>query len=243
MNKKNFIYLFLLIFFLALLGWAVKITRAYNCANPAALPEKNIPVEHIGEKIVYDVYAGWFHLGTSTYTRLPNVAMDGKEVAQATFETKIKGFYDLEKIYSDRDTLLPLKVMREIEGWGLKEKITEEYNQKDLTISFTKFTGSKTEQSSIKTKGPIHNAVLLPFYIRKVANPQVGWSILAFIPQQFEIKLVAEEELKIPSGTFKAYFFKSVPDNFEIWVSADERRVPLKIKSSGSTMVMKEYKL
>ncbi|MDD4899437.1 MAG: DUF3108 domain-containing protein [Candidatus Omnitrophica bacterium] len=241
MQKKNILYLSLFIFCISLLAWAVKITRAYN-AVPVA-QQQNLSSEYIGEKIVYDVYAGWFHLGTSTYTRLPNAVLKNKEVAQATFETRIKGFYDLERIFSDRETALPIQVLREIDGWGLKEKITEDYDQKALTLKFTKFSGSKKEESSLQVKGPIHNAVLLPFYIRKVSSPQVGWSMLAYIPQQFEIKLVAEEEVKIPSGTFKAYLFKSVPANFEIWVSADECRIPLKIKSSGSTMVMKEYKL
>ncbi len=239
MAKKLFLYIFLLFFFLSLLAWAVKITRAYNAA---IILQSNVPSEYIGERIVYDVYAGWFHLGISTFTHLPDTRLADKEVALMTFETKIKGFYDLEQIYSDRDTLLPLRVLRDIDGWGIKEKIIEEYNQKDLTLTFTKFTGDKKEESSLKAKGPIHNAVLLPFYIRKMSKPQIGWSILAYIPAEFEIKLVAEQEITIPSGTFKAYLFKSVPANFEIWVSADERRIPLKIKSSGSTMVMKEYK-
>jgi hypothetical protein len=199
--------------------------------------------KYIGEKIVYDVSLGWFSLGESTFQHLPDTIIEGKTVMEMTFETKIKGFYDLEEIYSDPVSALPLRVVRHINGWGYNEQIIEDYNQKDSVLKFTKFTGDKKTETQVKVNGTIHNAVLLPFFIRQIAELTPGWSIVVHVPQEFKINFVGIEEVSVPVGQFSAYLFKSEPDNFEIWISADEKRIPLKIKSQESTMAMKEYTL
>ena len=212
-------------------------------AEPNATTVEESKSKYIGEKIVYDVSLGWINLGQATFQHLPNITIDGKPVVVMTFETKVKGFYDLEKIYSDPVTALPLRVVRHINGWGYNEKIIEDYNQKDSILKLNKFSGKKKEEKQVKVNGIIYNAVLLPFFIRQIKEFSFGWSILAHIPQEFKINFVGIEEVRVPAGKFLAYLFKSEPDNFVIWISADERRIPLKIKSQGSTMAMKEYGL
>ena len=62
--------------------------------------------------------------------------------------------------------------------------------------------------------------------------------------QQFLIRLVSVDRIKVPSGEFKCYHFESFPKKFEIWISADNRRIPVKIKGLGAlgyTMVMQDY--
>ncbi len=99
----------------------------------------------------------------------------------------------------------------------------------------------------MKKDGPIHNAIMLPFYVRRMDNLGVGWSTIANLPKQrFEIKLVSLEEVVVPAGSFKSYHFISLPEKFELWISADERKIPVKIKGLGGvgyTFVMKEYSL
>ena len=74
----------------------------------------------------------------------------------------------------------------------------------------------------------------------------MGWTFIAELPtQQFKIELIAIEDVNVPAGTFKCYHFTSVPKKFEIWVTTDERRIPVKIKGMGNfgyILVMKEYK-
>ena len=207
------------------------------------VPEPDNNPTRIGEKITYDVSLGWIYLGQSVFTHLPDTQLKGKKVSQFSFETKIKGFYDLETIYSDQASLLPLQVTRKIKGWGFDERITEDYNQKDFSITFTKYKykDGKEEVKIVKADCPLNNAVLFPFFIRKIPEPKVGWSMTTCIPQKFEVSLVGVVEINTPAGKCPAYYFKSKPNSFEVWISADERRVPLKIKSSGSTMVLKEY--
>ncbi len=208
------------------------------------LPE---PPEPIGEKIVYAVKLGKVSLGTATYTHLPRVELNGAKVSMMTFETNLVRFNDLERIYSDSKSFLPLRIERSISAWPTFEKIREEYNQKDFTLLIIKNNGKGKQPLVIKKDGPIHNSILLPFYVRRMDNLVVGWSMKATLPNQsFEIKLVAVEEVKVPAGSFKAYRFESVPKRFKIWISADERKVPIMIKGAGTlgyTMLMKEYSI
>lgn len=206
-------------------------------------------LERVGEKITYDIRLGRLRLGRARYNHLPAVELNGRPASHMTFETKLARFSDLEKIYSDPDTLLPIKIERDVYVWPVSEKITEEYDQKNFTLVIRKYKYKSGEEKQlvIKKDGPIHNAIMLPFYLRQIDTLGAGWSMTANLPyQQFEIRLVAVEEVIVPAGSFKAYHFKSAPERFEIWVSADERKIPVKIKGSGAlgyTFIMREYGL
>ena len=53
------------------------------------------------------------------------------------------------------------------------------------------------------------------------------------------------EEIGIPAGKFKVYHFTSNPNKFEIWITQDPLRLPVKIKGAGGlgyTLVMESYK-
>lgn len=203
--------------------------------------------KYTGEKIVYNVRMGNVTLGKSVFTRLPPVELDGKMANLMSFETRLARFSDKEKIHSAAGTFLPLKIEREVSNWPFLEKISEHYDQDKFTLTIIKNKGKSSQQRVIRKDGPIHNSIILPFVLRNIPELALGWSMTANLPsQRFEIKLSSLETLKLPSGEFKAYHFQSNPPKFEIWVSADERRIPLKIKGAGPlgyTLVMKEYSL
>jgi len=216
--------------------------------NPvlAAKPPKASASDRPGEKIAYAVKLNALSLGTARYTYVGKVGLAGKQVRMSLFETKVTGFYDLEKIYSDQETQLPIKIERTIRKPASREEIVEEYDQKKFALTINKTVGKKKEQQVIQKEGPIHNAILLPFSVRHLAELKEGWSIDATLPtQQFKIKLVGTEKVKVPSGSFDCYHFTSQPPRFEIWITKDSRRIPVKIKGSGGigyTLLMKEYK-
>src|SRR3989338_1447566 len=205
--------------------------------------EEKKPVERIGERIVYDVRLTRVSLGRAVFSHLPRTELDGKQVSFMNFQTKLARFNDLEKIYSDPDTHLPLKVERSISNWPFSEKISEYYDQKKFILTIIK--DGKTSQTVIKKDAPIHNAVMLPFYVRGIATLEPGWTMSINLPnQKFQIKLAGTENISLSGKTFYAYRFESEPKRFEIWISTDEQRIPLKIKGTGSlgyTLIMKEY--
>ncbi len=206
---------------------------------------KTMQPNYVGEKIIYDVKLGKLYLGKAQFNNLANEQLDGRFLGVMTMETKLTRFTDTEKIYSDPETLLPIRVERDILNLFIREKITEDYDQNNFTVTIIKNKRVKQEKLVIEKESHIHNAVLLPYYVRRIPSLDVGKIIIANLPtRRLEIKLVSIEDIKVPAGTFKAYHFESTPKQIEIWISTDERRIPLKIQGTGLfsySMVMSEY--
>jgi hypothetical protein len=200
----------------------------------------------VGEMIVYDVKAGPVPLGRAVFHEVSEAEIQKAPVYFITFETRVTKFYDLEKIYCDRTSFLPLKIERDVRQWPSRENITEEYDQKNFTLTISKKKGSRKEKTTIQKKGPIHNAILLPYYVRRIPDLDIGWTMEARLPtRDLAVTLVSIEDVRVPAGTFKAYHFESTPKQFEIWITADERRIPVKIVGSGIfgySMLMREYR-
>lgn len=195
------------------------------------------------EKIKYAISP----VGHSEYQDYGLTQVEGKKLNLVVFKTKVATFDDTEKIYSDPDTSLPVKVERYISMWPVKEYITEDYIASQNKLVIKKFEGGKLkEEFEFKGKGPIHNAVLLPFSLRRAADLNIGWAMDIRFPAEFRVTLSSIEDVTVPAGTFKAYHFTSVPPKFEIWISKDSQRVPLKIKGLDIfpyTLLMKERRL
>jgi hypothetical protein len=196
-----------------------------------------------GESIQYLIKP----LGRSEYNDLGVVDLKGTKVNLVTFKTKVLLVTDTEKIYNDPESLLPYKIERTISKPFGKEYITEEYDQKKFTVTLRKFKGKKLiNEQIIKANGPIQNAILLPFYLRRRPDLAIGWHFTVRVPDEFKLELVSIDTIKVPAGKFQAYHFKSIPDKFEIWVNKDSPRVPLKIQGKGNfvyTLLMKKYSL
>jgi hypothetical protein len=197
--------------------------------------------DYTGESILYLISP----IGRSEYNDLGVIDLKGEKVNLVTFRTKVFLFEDAQKIYSYPESLLPYKIERVISKlWG-KEYITEEYDQKKFTVVIRKFKGKKLVKEQIfKANGPIQNAILLPFYLRRRPDLEIGWQFTARFPDEFKLELVSIDEITVPAGKFQAYHFKSFPDKFEIWINKNTPRVPLKIQGKGIfdyALLMKKY--
>ena len=201
--------------------------------------------ERVGEKIIYDVMLGNIRIGKAIFHYQSKSDLNLKPANLFTFQTKLLRFKDNEKIYCAPVTFLPLRVEREIFAWPKYEKITEVYDQEKFTLDIVKIESGKEHKLVFKKDSAIHNAILLPYLVRQIPDLAVGWNFQANLPtQQFKIELAGIEDIKVVAGAFKAYHFKSTPERFEIWISNDEYRIPLKIKGMsgiGYTLEMREY--
>lgn len=199
------------------------------------------------ETIVYDVKMGELTVGEAVFDSTKTGQINGKVVNVVTLDTSLATFRDTETIYSDPDTFLPLKIERKIRSFIVEENIVETYDQNNYVLTIARLNGTAKKEETIKKDGVIHNAILLPYQARRERNLDLGWSLLVDLPnKKFQIELVSIEEVKVPAGTFNAYHFKSMPNLFEVWLTADERRVPVKIKgmdSVGYTLVMRKEAL
>jgi len=243
----------LAVFFVFILTPFIFFKNTFKSASVRDFPERPVlpyaeikRPSQVGEKVVYDVRMGRLFLGRSVFVVLNDEFIDKKKCNVARFDTKLVNFSDTEKIYSDQETFLPLRVERLVDIWPAKEIITEDYDQKNFRLVVNKTKGKNKEPPLlIQKSGAINNAILLPFYLRNTAKIEIGCSFKVFLPtKEFEIKLVSKEEVVVPAGKFIAYKFESDPKRFEIWISDDSLRIPLKIKGSsglGYVMEMREY--
>ncbi len=134
--RKSRAVLFIIVFFLIL--FCLTIIHAF---------------EYVGEKIVYAVSP----LGIAEYNDEGLTEFNGVKVRLITFRTRLTGFDDLEKIYSDPETLLPLRVERFVSILFGKEYLVEEYDLKKNALVITKFINNKkVKEYSFKADGPIH---------------------------------------------------------------------------------------
>lgn len=192
-----------------------------------------------GEKIVYNVSPA----GRAEYEDIGLVDYQGREYWLVTFRTELTGFSDLEKIYADPKTGLPLIVERHI-SWPLsKEFLVEEYDPQKNSLVIKKFMNDKlADEYRYKSDSPYHNAVLLPFYLRQVDDLDTGWSMVVRLREVFTVTLVGIEDVRVNDNKITAYHFTSKPGKFEIWISKDKDRLPVLIKGTvGCSMSMQSH--
>lgn len=169
----------------------------------------------------------------------------GRKANLVIFKTQVTGFKDTETIYSDPETGLPLWIERDLSFLFKKEYLTEEYIKDENRLVISKFQDNKkVTEYKFKANGPIHCAVLLPFSLRNIPDLNIGWSYTIRLPDEFEVKLASIEDVVVPAGKFKAYHFISSPHKFEIWITADKLRLPVKIEGTGGypyTLMMRKH--
>jgi len=190
-------------------------------ASPAAISR--------GEKISYCVSPA----GNAEYEDLGLVDYRGRTYWLVTFRTSLTGFNDLEKIYADPDTGMPLIVERDVR-WPLnREFLVEEYDSRNNSLVVRKYQNNKlSDELKFTSNGPYHNAILLPFYLRRVKDLHVGWSMVVRLREEYTVTLVGIDEIKVNNTRMAAYHFTSKPEKFEIWVSKDDERLPVLIKGT-----------
>ncbi len=193
------------------------------------------------EVITYDIKP--MGIGSCEYQDFGPIEYHGKKANLIIFNTNVAGFKDKEVIISEAGTYLPILVKREISIWLHNESITEEYFPRENSFKLTKFEGGKkTEEYFVKGKNPIQNAILIPFSLRGISGLKIGSTFNVTLPAEYTVKLTSIEEITVPAGKFKAFYFTSTPAKFEIWISADDPKVPVKIKGLGGIPYTLEMK-
>jgi len=195
---------------------------------------KGSPLPFLNDKkLVYDVYHGGLKIGKSVLIFHGEKKIDGKDVYHITFSTDLRVFKDVEDIYADKDTLLPYRIVRRISQVGrFSIRIKEEYDQEAFTVKIKKQGKLLAREFTIQKESPIQNAILLTYYYR--AKPDINESrrLKVNLPTvDFDIGLKGKEVINTPWGKYSTYVFNSIPPKFSFCLSADEKRIPLKIKS------------
>ncbi len=202
---------------------------------PPEKPKEPAFPDYSGERILYTVKYGALRIGTAEFINNPDSARDGERLLHFTFTTRVTNFTDVEQIYSSPATLLPVRVERAITHGFSREQISESYDQQNRSVTIQKTKGTKTlKPLVIRKERPLNNAILLPYFLRRLRDLRIGSEITVNLPtRELLLRIDTVEEITVPAGTFPVYHFKSTPRQIEIWLTSDERRIPVRIIGSG----------
>jgi len=220
---------------------------------PAARAEQ--PAFLSGEKIYYSVKQLGIKAGDAVLEFRGDDYIDGQKYTLVIFTAKGFNFYDEERIYLDPVSLTPVKVLRDLNIFGNKENIMEEYATANGAVRVTKTAAGKTTVADIMP--PVYAAKASPG--RQVDNIY-GFLYRARLGQQ--IRVGSAFDLHLPtldltlSGLkrvdfnaagkqYKAVMVQSVPAKYTIWFDEGPKKLPLRIAGAlgmaNTVMVMTGY--
>lgn len=215
-------------------------TRILAKASHAALPFAE------GETIRYDIKSLGITVGEASLVFNGLQKLGGKDVYLITFTAKAVNFYDEEKIYADINSFYPVMVKRDINIFGKKEKITEEYDQKRGIMRLIKTARAKTTQQSYRKGGMVDNIYCFIYRCRRSGTFKTGDSFVINLPTtNARIDLLKIMPLKIARKAYETYYLESNPSKYKFWFDTGKERIPLKIKGAvglkDTSMIMALY--
>jgi len=193
-----------------------------------------------GEVITFGIYStGIFKVGSG---RLAYLGMSGTGEGAAsdrserhqTVDFTVSSFSvnDHERIMGTRDFVSPVRVIRDVRVFGKDEHIVEHYTDEGHRVTIRKRVEEEEPvETEITSPKPLGNVLLLIYRLRCDPELAVGTSYDITLPTTaFKLTVKDIRPLKVPLGRFDAFYIESEPKKYRIWLSADKRRLPLRIQ-------------
>lgn len=212
---------------------------------PVFAQEKPMPFRK-GEVITYAIKKLAVKAGDATLTFEGETTIDGRTVYLIIFKADGFNFYDEEKIYVATDTFAPVKVLRDLNIFGNKEKITEDYLTKEGKIVISKTADGKTTQEVIQKDGQIDNIYGVIYRYRANGAFTIGDQVNLRLPtKDIILKLEKAVQIKAAGKLYQSFFMTSVPSKYQVWFDSSEQKIPLRINGAvgmaNTTMIMRDY--
>ncbi|MFH1202014.1 MAG: DUF3108 domain-containing protein [Candidatus Omnitrophota bacterium] len=194
-------------------------TFGFQNTNPALLKR---------ETLSYSVILKGIKVGSANLSFVGPIKFQRQDANLVIFSSSALNFSDIEKIYANPPDYLPLRIERDLNLWGNRIKISEEYDQKQNSVRITR---SRVKPNIINLDSNIQNIILLVYKYRDIEKLEIGQSDLFNLPtKKINIKLIRQEAVKVPAGIFQAYLFESDPAGYKFWLSVDKDKLPLKLQ-------------
>ncbi len=214
---------FVALMFICILGNSAQGKKL--CSDSKYLPE-----------LVYDVRMGWFPFGDAKIIdRGEIVDKDDGNLRLIEVLVNTPQLKDRELIFLHPESLMPVKVLRDVYFMGRKENIKEFYDQDKGEITI--INGEKT--TKLNTDVPVDNvfSFIVRLYVNKSALKE--GTIINLPTGSFSLKLKGIGQVKTAVGKFDSIKVSTSPKRLEIWVSK-RRSIPIRI--SGAVPLL-PYKL
>lgn len=199
-----------------------------------------------GEKIIYNVALFGIKIGQAQLQFLGKTNLNNKVAELIILSTDVNNLKDVEKIYVDSNSFLPLRIERDVVFFGKKMRIIEEYNMKENSLMVSKTEGGKTTKKIFQSFKPMQNIISLIFMLRKSKSLEIGQKISVVTPLlNFDMKVAKLVNFSTANDKFKAYFLESSPKRYRIWIDQGARRIPLRVDGAiafgNAAMVMTKF--
>ena len=198
------------------------------------------------ETVTYRIEKMKVKAGKATLQVQERTKLDGRDVCLIVFRADGFNFLDEEVIYADPVTFHPILIKRDLNIFGRKEKITEEYLAEGK-VKITKHVGDKTLVETLNPGGRPDNIYSFILRTRRQGKFELGEELNLHLPTS-EVKVVFKKKmnLKIFGKDYEALYMESRPGKYKIWFDASPFKLPLKIIGAmgiaDTTMVMTDYK-
>ncbi len=232
------------------LAIALLLLLAFGLAAPARPARAELPFGP-GEKLSYDIYWTFVHAGSATLEVLPPAQAEGRPALHNRALAQSTPFVD--KFYRVRDTMqswVDPQVTRAL----LYQKDQEEGDYvRHYLIRFNQ-QGTMAYRYS---KGALKNAVLIPpgtfdplsmLFLFRTKALAVGFEFAAPVTDGEKsvlgkARVLRRETITTPAGEFDTFlvepevkdiggvFRKSPNATLQVWITADARRIPVRVKS------------
>ncbi len=212
-----------------------------------AIPAKEAPPFSQGEQMTYAIKKMGLRVGKAILEFQGTTRLDQQEVYLLIFTVRAAHFYDQEKIYLHKETFLPIQVSRDLDIWGKKEKIIEDYQPQEGLLKITKKVNGKTINQKIEKPQVLDNIYCFIYRYRILGNFQIGDTQSVFLPtRDVQMELVEKTKINLDGQWHDTFFFKSHPKGYGVWLGSGPEKIPLRIDGAAgfgkTSMILEEYK-
>ena len=228
-------------------AFLLAILLAGVCAGSVGAADAPAPLPfRPGETIQYDIKKLKMRVGQASLTFHGLVSLSGQSAFLITFTSKGMKFSDEEKIYVDPRTFLPVRVERDLNIFGKKERIVEHYNAREGTVRIVKTAKGKTTEQAIKRSVPLDNIYCFIFRYRVSGKFTPGETFQIHLPtKDVQFQVQKPRGLQVGEKEIAAHYLQSDPVQYRVWFDPGAHKVPLRIDGAvgfGNTvMILRKY--
>ncbi len=201
-----------------------------------------------GETISYTIKKFGVKMGKAKLVYHGVVPFDKGVAALIVFTAQSLNFYDREEIFCDPQSLRPLRVRRNLNIWGKKEQIVEDYQPERQQVVIKKTAGGKTVVQKIEKAGSLDNIYCFMYRFRKMPPPGPQSVLHLKLPTaEVFLELVKMARIRSAGKVYQAAFMQSRSKEYRLWFGQDEHRTPIRIDGAiglgSASLIMDDYQI
>lgn len=235
---------------LALLALIFALAATPASADPSRPAQADFPFA-AGEKLSYDLFWTVVKAGSATLETVPDVTLEGRRTLH--FRALAKSTPFIDTFYKVRDSIESWVDPGMARAWQYKKDQEEGTYIRHYLVRFDA-GGSVAHRYS---RGELKNAVIVPYgcfdplsmlFLFRTKPLAVGYEFAAPVTDGEKAvvgraRVVKREKITVKAGEFDTFLvepeikeiggvFRKSPDaTLQVWITADARRIPVRVKS------------